>query len=129
MSLGNSYPDRCSIPNTDIMRGVWTGGGVGANCTKAATDWSRGIKSVVWTATGKYTITFVDSGQQIVGGEPGICSAAGAAKKFINVLRSTYSASAKTVQVEIQIAAGTLTDLAVTDQVMFEFVLVTNKPT
>ena len=130
MSLGNSYPTRSTIPNTDIVRGVWTGGGAAANCTKAPADWSRGIKSITYNAaTGKYLVTFVDAGQQYVGGGIDVCGVSGGAKKYAHILRSTYSPSAKTVQVEIQTGAGVLADLLTTEQIVCEFVLVTNKPT
>lgn len=127
MSLGNSYPDRCSVPNTLIVRGVWTGGGAGLSLTRLATDWSRGIRSIVWTATGKYLVTFIDSGQQLVGHSSDVSSPSGSVKKSVNVIRNSYSAALKTIQVETQ-AAGVLADLLVTEQLICGFVLVTNKP-
>lgn len=130
MSLGNSYPVRSTIPNTETIRGCWTGGGAATNCTKAAADWSRGIKSIAYNAaTGKYLVTFYDNGQQIVGGQVECSGAAGAAKKQVHILRSTYSPSAKTVQLEVWTGpAGALVDLLTTDVIMCEFVLATNKP-
>ena len=134
MSLGNSYPTRSSVPNTEIIRGIWTGGGAASNCTKAAADWSRGIKSIAYNAaTGKYLVTLVDGGQQIVGGGIEFNGPAGATKKFVHVIRSTYSPSAKTVQIEVwtqgtHLVDPALVDLATTETLMCEFVMVTNKP-
>lgn len=134
MSIGQAYPQRASLPNTNTVRGVWTGGGGTADCAKAAADASHGIKSIAYNAaTGKYLVTLVDGGQQIVGGHIEFCGPAGATKKTVHIIRSTYSASAKTVQIEVwtqgtDLVAPALVVLATTDTLMCEFVMLANKP-
>jgi hypothetical protein len=112
--------------------GVWTGGGAAASCTQVSTDWNRGISSVAYNAaTGKYLVTFLDCGQQILpGSEVKVCRAAAAAPLLVNIVRGTYSATAKTVEIEVWDvdATAALTDLALTDVLLLSFHFSVNKP-
>lgn len=130
MPIGNTSPYRSTIPGIDCVQGVWTGGGAAANCTRAAGDWNRGIASVNYNAaTGKYLVTFIDVGTQIVWGRCEVMGAAGAAGKQVNVVRSTFNATAKTVQIEVwDTATPSLVDLAATDKLCLKFEFSKNNP-
>lgn len=119
--MRNAYPKRCSLPGVTVVQGVWTGGGAGAACTKAAADHSEGIASVAYnSATGKYLVTFTDVGQQIVGGSVEVYRRTSDEPMVGNLVRGGYSRSAKTVEFtvhEMLDATCNLTDLLTTDQV------------
>ncbi len=101
--------------------GVWTGGGAAADCTHVATDWSKGIASVVYTAaTGCYTITFTDSYHSIVGYSLKCSQQTGVDPVVGTVRNGTFSSATKSVVVEIN-TAGTLTDLLTTDKLFIDF--------
>ena len=121
MSIGNASAVRSTIPGVHKVQGVWTGGGAAANCTHAAADWSKGIASLNYNAaTGKYKITFTDVGQQIVGHNIRVCGLTGVDQVTVNLLRGTFSSTAKTVEVEFSDLAGTLLDLLTTDKVLVD---------
>ncbi len=126
MSIGNATVVRSTLPGVHRVQGVWTGGGAGANCTLATGDWSRGIASVNYTsATGCYTITFTDVGQQIIGWNIKSGQETGVNPLCFIVRNGTFSASTKTVIIEVSASdSGTLTDLLTTDKlyISFEFV-------
>ena len=134
MSTGNSFPVRSTVPDTVRVQGVWTGGGAAANCTKAAADWNRGIASVNYNAaTGKYKITFVDVGQQIVYAHVECFSTTGVLTKDVAVIRGSFSVSAKTYEIEIRtkatdVAAAALVDLITTFGLMITFEFAKNGP-
>lgn len=129
-------PGSCSPVVSSLNKfevgGVWTGAGAAASCTQVSTDWNRGIASVAYNAaTGKYLVTFYDCGQQILPGtDVKVCRAAGAAPLLVNVVLSTYSATAKTVEIEVWDVDSTavLTDLAATDKLLLSFHFSVNKP-
>ncbi len=122
MSLGNAYPSRTSVPGLQKVQGVWTGGGAAADATHSAGDWSKGIASVVYTATGKYTIAFTDVGQQIVGHKITFGQATGVNPLSYIVVNGSFSTTTKSVDVEFSASdSGTLTDLLVTDKLYIEF--------
>jgi hypothetical protein len=128
-------PKRSTIPSVICVQGVWTGAGAAANCTHSpADDWSQGIASVNYNAaTGKYKITLTQRGQQIVGGHVEVCGAAGATKKTVHIIRSTYSTSAQTVEIEVwtegtEAVAPALVDLATTDKILICLELAAAKP-
>jgi hypothetical protein len=121
MSIGNASCVRSTIPGVHKVQGVWTGGGAATSCTHVATDWSRGIASLAYNAaTGKYLLTFTDGGQQIVGHNIRVCGLTGVDPVTVNLLRGTYSTSAKTVQVEFSDLSGALIDLLATDKVLID---------
>lgn len=134
MSLGNAFPVRSTIPDTVKVQGVWTGGGAAANMTKATADWNRGIASVAYNAaTGKYKVTFVDCGQQLIGGHAECVSTTGVITKRVSIIRSSFSASAKTVEIEVwtpatELVASALVDLVDTFKVMLSFEFAKNGP-
>lgn len=120
-AIGNSTPVTSTLPGVQKVQGVWTGGGAGTSCTHAAADWSRGIASLAYNAAaGKYLLTFTDCGQQIVGHNIRVCGLTGVDPVTVNLLRGTFSSSAKTVQVEFSDLGGTLIDLLTTDKVLVE---------
>ncbi len=125
MSLGNAFPVRSTIPDTVKVQGVWTGGGAAANCTHADADWNRGIASVVYTATGIYTITFLDCGQQIVDYSLQVENATGVDPVVGKLVAGSFSSSAKTVSVEF---GATLADLLTTDKLHITFEFAKNGP-
>jgi hypothetical protein len=118
MPLGNNYPVKCSIPDTVEVAGVWTGAGA-ANMTKTSGDWSKGIASVNYAAaTGKFTITFTDVGYQIIGAEVTVMRPDGTAPLVGNIVRGSFSQSAKTVPVQFwDMATPSLANPAATDRV------------
>lgn len=134
MALGNAFPVRSSIPDTIRVLGVWTGGGAAANMTKATADWNRGIASVAYNAaTGKYLITFTDVGQQIVAYNISCTSTTGVIPKNVALLRNTFSASAKTVEIEIrtpatEAVATALVDLLTTFKICIDVTFAKNGP-
>ncbi len=126
MTIGNAFPVRSTIPDLIEVAGVWTGGGAAADCTHAAADWNRGIASVAYNAaTGKYLVTFVDCGQQIVKysiqveGDTGVDPVVGM------VVAGSYSQSAKTVALEF---GATLIDLLTTNKLHLSFTFAKNGP-
>ena len=131
MGVPNLYPSRgTTLPGTFKAQGVWTGGGAATNCTKAAADWNRGIASVNYTAaTGIYTITFLDVGQQIVGHKIGFGQQTGVNPLAYCVRNGSFSATTKSVIVEFSASdSGTLTDLLTTDKLYIEFEFATSPP-
>jgi len=130
MPLGNLSPCRSTVPDTQTVRGVWTGGGAAANCTKAATDVSKGIASVNYNAaTGKYLITFTDVGSAILDGEVNIMRPAGTAPLQANVVFGSLDRSAKTLQFEVwDTATPSLTAVALTDKLCITVVFSKNGP-
>jgi hypothetical protein len=130
MSIGNAFPVRSTSPDTVKVQGVWTGGGAAADCTHDAADHSHGIASVKYdSATGKYKITFVDVGQQIVGGDIKVCRAAASGAHLVtNIVRSTLSTSEKTVEFEVSDLSNTLTDLLTTDKILVNVEFAKNGP-
>lgn len=129
-------PGSCSPVISSLNKfevgGVWTGGGAAASCTQSSADWNRGIASVAYNAaTGKYLVTFTDCGEQILpGSKVEVCRAAAAAPLLANIVRGSYDASAKTVEIEVWDVDSTaaLTDLAATDKLLLSFHFSVNKP-
>src|SRR5260370_12602750 len=119
MPLGNAYPVRGSVPDVVRVQGVWTGGGGAADMTKAAADQNRGIVSVKYHAsTGIYTVTFLDVGNQLVAAKADVFRPTTVAPVQGNVVRGSFSQSAKTVDVEFcDLATPSVIDLATTDTV------------
>lgn len=134
MSTGASYPVRHTIPDVVTVGGVWTGGGAAANMTKATGDWNQGIASVAYNAaTGNYRITFVDVGQQIIFAAVTCVSTTGVICKDVEVLRSTFSTSAKTLDIEVwtratDVAAAALVDLLSTFKLLIKVEFAKNGP-
>ncbi len=126
MSVGNAFPVRSTVPDVVRVQGTWTGGGAAADCTHTATDWNRGIASFVYNgATGKYKITFQDCGQQIVDYSLKVEGATGVDPVHGQVIAGTFSASAKTVEVEF---GATLIDLLTTNKIHVTFEFAKNAP-
>lgn len=131
MGAPQGYPGgKTTIPGTFKVQGVWTGGGGAANCTHVAADWSRGIASVDYTsATGCYTITFTDVGQQIVGWKITTGQQTGVNPLAFCLRNGTFSAVTKSVIFEVSASdSGTLTDLLTTDKLYIEFEFAKQSP-
>ena len=131
MGVPNLYPSRgTTVPGTFKAQGVWTGGGAATSAAKVATDWSRGIASVAYTAaTGVYTITFTDVGQQIIGWKITTGQQTGVNPLAFAVRNGSFSATTKSVIVEVSASdSGTLTDLLTTDKLYIEFEFATSPP-
>lgn len=90
--------------NLDVfqVRGVWTGAGA-ADLTHSSSDWSKGIASVDQTATGKYTITLNDWGQQLVGSSINIRHTTAATKQRAGVTKNGFSVSAGVATVTFEV--------------------------
>lgn len=126
MSLGNAFPVRSTCPDTVKVQGTWTGGGAAADCTHVATDHNHGIASVAYNgATGKYLVTFVDCGQQIVDYSIQVEGATGVDPVVGQVIADSFSASAKTVALEF---GATLIDLLTTNKLHLTFQFAKNAP-
>lgn len=125
MPKGNAFPVRSSVPGLFTVEGVWTGGGAAADCAVTAGDWNRGIISFVYTATGKYTVTFRDFGQQIVSYSLSTTGATGVDPVVGQVVEGSYSATAGTVALEF---GATLADLLTTNKVHLSFTFASNAP-
>ena len=123
------YPSpKETIPGLKSVRGVWTGGGAAADCTHVATDWSRGITSIVYTAaTGCYTITFDECGPNLVDFSIHFGQQTGVDPITATVRNGSFSATTKSLVFEVN-TAGTLTDLLTTDKLHIHAVFSTNKP-
>lgn len=131
MSLGNAFPVRSNVPDLIEVRGVWTGGGSAANCTHTSTDWSVGIASINYDgATGKYTITFVDVGAQLLEAKVDIHRVAGEAPLVANVPLGSFSTTTKQLDFEVWDVDGTsaLTDIPATAKVCVKAVFAKNIP-
>ncbi len=130
MSIGNASPERSVIPDTVHVRGVWTGGGAATDCSHVATDWSRGIASIAYTsATGCYTITFTDVGQQVIGFHIGSGQQTGVNPLAFAYRNGTFSAVTKTLIFEVSASdSGTLTDLLTTDKLFIDIVFSKQAP-
>jgi hypothetical protein len=135
MPLGSSHLVRSSLPKVEVS-GVWTGGGAAANCTKSSSDHSRGITSVNYDgATGKYTITLSDWGQQLLpGSKVSICRDAAAAPLLVNLVRGSFAVAADgaSASVDFEVwdvdGVSALTDLAVTDKALIDLVFAAAAP-
>ncbi len=116
--IGNAFPVRSSVPNTFEVIGVWTGGGAAADCSHVATEWNRGIASIVYTsATGCYTITFNDCGAALIGLLITFGQQTGVNPLAYTIRNGTFSSATKSVIVEFSASdSGTLTDLLTTDK-------------
>ncbi len=125
MSIGNAFPVRSTVPDTVKVQGTWTGGGAAASCTHDPLDWNRGIASVVYTATGKYTVTFVDCGQQIVDYSIQVEGGTGVDPVVGQVIAGSFDSAAKTVDLEF---GATLIDLLTTDKLHLTFTFAKNGP-
>ncbi len=125
MPIGNAFPHRNTIPGLKTVGGVWTGGGATTSCTQAATDWNRGIVSVAYVSTGKYTVTFQDVGQQIVDYNINVDGAAGVDPVVGMLVTGSFSATAKTCSIEF---GATLIDLLTTNKLYLSFTFATNGP-
>ncbi len=130
MSLGNAFPVRSTIPDLVVVGGVWTGGGSAADCSHVATDWNRGIVSIAYTAaTGCYTITFQDVGQQIVDWHISTGQQTGVNPLAFIIRNGTFSTSTKSVIIEVSASdSGDLTDLLTTDKLYVNFTFAKNGP-
>lgn len=121
MSMGNGYVKRSVAPDLQAAQGIWTGGGAAANCTRASGDPNFGIASVNYNAaTGKYLITFVDTGIKPIKADVKIHRAAAGVPRHAVVTLGSFSQSAKTLPFEVwenQVGVDTLVDLATTDKV------------
>lgn len=108
------------------VMGVWTGGGAATNCTRTSTDMGQGITSVAYNAaTGKYRITVIEWGQQLLPGTHiEVHRAAGSAPRVVNVVRTiTVSGTTATIDFEVwDMATPSLVDLALTDVITINLV-------
>jgi hypothetical protein len=127
MSLGNAFPQRSTVPDATEVCGVWTGAGA-ADMTQTTGDWSKGIVRIDQTATGKYTMYFSDVGQQVIGFDCSVASATGDGPLFVTYVNGTLSTANKTIDVEANTGAGTLTDIPATAKVMFNVKFAKQKP-
>lgn len=97
MSMGDAFPKRCVSPNLRTVEGAWLGAGA-ADATKVS---GHGILSVDQTATGIYTVTFVNVGAQIRHACLQVHTAATVAPQTAKMNLATFSTSAKTVEIEV----------------------------
>ena len=127
MSLGNAFPVRSTVPDLTVVTGLWTGGGAAADMSVTSGDWNKGIASVAYNAaTGKYLITFVDVGADIVHCEAKVHRpTSGDDPIGSNILIGTFSRTAKTVEVEF---GATLVDIDTDEKVSFFFLFAKNSP-
>lgn len=118
MPLGNNYPVKSSIPDVVEVTGVFTGAGAD-DFTQTSGDWCKGIDSVTYeAAVGKFLITFNDVGYQIIGADVEVMRPDGTAPLKANVVRGSFSQSAKTVQVQFwDMATPSLANPASTDRI------------
>lgn len=120
MAGGNLYPVRANAPSMYTAHGVYTGGGAAANCTKTTGAVQGGVASVNYNAaTGKYRITFVDVGQQILQFRATVGRADAAVPLFVIPIHSSFNRGNKTLDINVRTEAA-LTDLAATDQIQIE---------
>lgn len=129
---GSESPVRSNL-DTFYVEGVWKGAG-DANMTQdSATYWGRGIASVNYNAAaGKFIITLQEQvgGQQLLpGSHVTVHRAAGAAPLVCNIVADSWSASARTINVEFwDVATPSLTSPATTDRVHVHLAFSKQKP-
>lgn len=117
---GNRFPVRANAPSLWTAHGVFTGAGAAANCTKTTGAVQGGIASVNYNAaTGKYRITFVCVGQQILQFRATVGRADAAVPLFAFPVHSSFNRTNKTLDINVRTEAA-LTDLAATDQIQIE---------
>lgn len=117
---GNRFPVRANAPSLWTAHGVFTGAGAAANCTKTTGAVQGGIASVNYNAaTGKYRITFVNVGQQILQFRGTVGRADAAVPLFVIPIHSSFNRANKTLDINVRTEAA-LTDLAATDQIQIE---------
>lgn len=126
--VGNGFPLKSSVPGLFKIAGVWTGGGAATDCSKSATDWSRGIDTVKYNAaTGKYKVTFLECGQQLVNHICRIDGATGVTPVISVVVAGSFDPVAKTLSLETY-AGAALIDLLVTNKLHLGFIFAKNAP-
>ncbi len=125
MPIGNAFPVRSTIPGLKTVGGVFTGGGAATSCTQAATDWNRGIVSVVYVSTGRYTVNFLDVGQQLVGYSIQVDGAAGVDPVVGQLITGSFDSTTKLCVLEF---GATLIDLLTTNKLYLSFTFATNAP-
>ncbi len=121
MPTGNAFTVRSMVPGTVICQGRWSGGGAAADCTLIDANWSSGIASIVYTATGCYTVNFTEVGHQLI--EYSLCveNLTGVDPVVGKVVAGTLSRAGKSIDIEF---GATLTDLLTTDRLLAKFVWV-----
>ncbi len=127
MSLGNAFPVRSTVPDLTIVAGLWTGGGAAADMEVSDGDWNRGIASVAYnSATGKYLVTFVDTGPCLVHADAKVHRpTSGDDPIGSNIDIVSFDPVAKTVEVEF---GATLVDIDTDEKVSFFFLFAKNGP-
>lgn len=85
----------------------WTGNGAASAVLSAG----KGVTSLAWTATGKYTLTLQEVGSTFIGATFGYQGVTGASTTKV-AKAVEYNSSAKTLTVEVcDVATPTLADL------------------
>ncbi len=127
VQLGQAYPIKASVPGLRFVFGKWTGGGAAADMAVASGDWNKGIASVAYNAaTGKYLVTFVGVGQQLVYADAKIHRpTTGDDPLPVNFQFDSFSRTAMTIEMEI---GATLTDLDTDEKITFMFVFANVAP-
>ena len=118
MALGNAYPKRVLEPNLRTVSGVFTGAAA-ANMVKVT---GKGITSLAYNAaTGKFLLNFTDVGVEIRGWRIHVGANTGVAPPVGSLVLGSFSASAKTCQVEFwDMAAPSLSNPQSTMKVYVE---------
>jgi hypothetical protein len=132
MGLGNASPVRANLPEVQYVIGVWTGAGA-ADLTHSSTDWSVGISGVNQTATGKYTISLAEWGQQIVDASIEVLHTTAATKQRAGLVKGTFDNTAGTVDFEVFTDDGVsgvpaLADVVSGDKVLIKLGFVKKAP-
>ena len=124
MAAPGSLSTQRSYDETFELITQWTGAG-GASLTKVQ---GRGVVSVVWTATGIFTVTFTDD----LGGRLADVSGTTHSLATIQAMTwkanyATYDTAAKTIQVECWgVGGGVLVDPAASSTVALRFTFYKN---
>jgi len=96
----------------------FTGGGAAANCARVVGD---NIRSVNYNAaTGKYIVTFNEVGGVIGFASAQVHAVAAGANVLARLVFASFSASAKTIQLETYTDAGAAVDLLTTAHLCIE---------
>lgn len=122
MPIPGSADIGSSSKNGRVVRDTarFLGGGAAANCTKVYGD---NVKTVTYNAaTGKYLVTFNETaGGVIKWASAQVHPVSAGAGVFARLCLATYSASAKTVELETYDIADAAVDILATDTLMLEF--------
>lgn len=120
MANRSTHPLSCAKPDTQMLSGQLTGGGVGLSLVVAGVNTAASdIVSATWTATGKYSVVFRYSYPEL---RSAMAPAFNGTTDGLVGQWNGFDPVAKTAALEVYVG-NTATDLALTDTVYLNWVV------